>query len=134
MPKPDQVICIKVGKVYSKYRIPSNRHQDYDYSSPGAYYITICTANKECYFGKIVLDKMELNRIGEVAREEWLKTPAIRSEMNIVLDEFCIMPNHFHGIIIFCDDSRSRDAMHCVSANTPPWNTHGDAMHCVSTP
>lgn len=103
-------------KYLGKYRIPSNRHQNYDYSTSGAYYLTICTRNREHYFGDVINGKMKLNRIGDFAYEEWFKTPVMRKDMHIGLDEFCIMPNHIHGIIIFYDVTH-RDALQCASAS-----------------
>ena len=102
-----------IEKFKEKYRIQSNRHPYWDYSLAGSYFITICTANMEHYFGEIIDNKMELSEIGNVAINEWLKTPELRPDMNIILDESCIMPNHFHAIIIF--GGYRRDAMHCVS-------------------
>ena len=74
------------------------RLKNYDYAQEGAYYITICTWGRECLFGNIVNGEMELNGIGWIVRQEWLRSPMIRP--NVQLDEFMIMPNHMHGIII----------------------------------
>jgi len=73
---------------------------------------------------------MILSEIGEIARSEWLKTPEIRPDMNLKLDEFVIMPNHIHGIIQignneyntfdekdYLDCGGRRDAMHGVSTS-----------------
>lgn len=91
-----------------------NRHsiriQGYDYSKPGAYFITICSFKKNCVFGKIENGKMILNELGEIVKNEWLKTPVIRP--NIIIDEFVIMPNHFHGILIISDKNIGRGTMH----------------------
>ncbi len=81
-----------------KYRIKSARLKDWDYSQEGYYYITICTKNREPFFGKIINNKVNLSEIGKIVEKEWLKTPQIRN--NIQIDEFIIMPNHFHGILI----------------------------------
>ena len=75
----------------------SIRLQGYDYSRPGAYFITICTHNRECLFGTIVDGDMVLNQFGRIVSEEWVKTGQIRDE--IQLDQWVIMPNHFHGIV-----------------------------------
>lgn len=79
-----------------------NRHsirlQEYDYSSSGMYFITICTQDKLCLFGEVVNGEMILNDMGKLAYNEWLKTAQLRT--NIELGEFIIMPNHIHGIII----------------------------------
>lgn len=70
----------------------------YDYSSSGCYFVTIVTKNKENYLGKIATNKVELTNIGEIAKSCWLQIPKHFS--GIRLDEFVIMPNHIHGIIV----------------------------------
>ena len=80
----------------------SIRLKEYDYSSLGEYFVTMCTYQRECLFGEIVNDEMILNPLGLIVQEEWLRTQVIRFE--IELDEFVIMPNHLHGIIIVKDD------------------------------
>jgi REP element-mobilizing transposase RayT len=87
-------------KFQNKYRIPSNRAQWWDYSNNAAYFITICTANKEHFFGKISDGKMQLSEIGKIVETEWLKTIDLRPDMNLTLGEYVIMPNHFHCIIV----------------------------------
>jgi REP element-mobilizing transposase RayT len=81
----------------------SIRLKGYDYSESGAYFVTICTRNRECLFGEILDGRMVLSEYGEIAREEWLHSEQIRRE--IKLDEFVVMPNHIHGIIFFIGDS-----------------------------
>ena len=111
----------------NKYLIGSKRKSGYDYSMPGKYFITICTKNRIPYFGKIVNGKMVLSEIGRILKTEWLKTPAIRTDMNITIDEFVIMPDHFHAIIIIGKNQYNyprRNAMHGVSTGI---------MHGVST-
>ena len=109
----------------NKYRIGTTRLKNWDYSSTGAYFITICTKNYEHYFGEITDREMILSEIGKIVSDEWKKTPAIRSDMNIEIDEFVIMPNHFHGIIIIgenkynnlgndCRDAMPRVSMPCI--------------------
>lgn len=86
-----------------KYRIGSIRKKGHDYTSPGAYFITITTDAKINWFGSIKKGKMRLSPIGEIVREEWLKSEIVRE--NIQLDEWIIMPNHIHGIIIINERS-----------------------------
>jgi putative transposase len=62
--------------------------------------------------GDVERDEMRLSSIGEIAREEWQRTPLIRPE--VTLDEWVIMPNHPHGIIILRDD---RNGDYTVGAN-----------------
>jgi len=82
----------------------SIRLKGYDYSRAGAYFITICTHGRECLLGDLSDGVMRLNEYGNIVRDEWLKTGKIRH--NVVMDEFVIMPNHIHGIIIITDHRR----------------------------
>ena len=82
----------------------SIRLKDYDYSQSGIYFVTICCQSHICRFGKIENGKMILNDAGQIAFNEWMKTPDIRS--NVQLDAFVVMPNHIHGIIIITDVGR----------------------------
>ena len=84
-----------------KHHRRSIRLKGYDYSQPGAYYVTIVVQNRECIFGDIINGKMALNENGKIVKTEWLKTAEIRK--NVKLDEFIVMPNHVHGIIIITD-------------------------------
>jgi len=81
----------------------SIRLPGYDYTSEGAYFVTVVTHHRERLFGEIVNDEMVLNDFGKIVREEWLKTAQLRSEVELIEDEFVIMPNHFHGIINITD-------------------------------
>jgi len=85
-------------KFRDKYRIPSARAQWWDYGNDSGYLITICTKNRECYFGNVVDAKMQLSHIGLLADVFWheIKNHA----KNIRLDAFQVMPNHIHGILI----------------------------------
>jgi putative transposase len=94
-----------------KYRIPSARLQTWNYADNGMYFITICTANRECFFGNIVETRciaslanmpeyeMQLNDLGKKVESEWLKTAELRPDMNLELAEYIVMPNHFHGMV-----------------------------------
>ncbi len=131
-------------KFQNKYRIPSARLKNWDYGSNAIYFVTICTHERKHFFGEITNGKMILNEIGELAAKEWLKTPEIRSDMNLELGEFVIMPNHFHALITIgknnynirtdatpqiSNNSRT-DAMLGVSENALPLS---DAKHRVYT-
>jgi len=90
----------------------SIRLKGYDYSQNGAYFITLCAQDRRPIFGKIVNGEMQLSPFGVIVRDEWLKTSEMRK--NIEMDEFVVMPNHFHGIIVIDDGDIRRDAMHRV--------------------
>jgi putative transposase len=83
----------------NKYLSTSIRLQSWDYSWDGIYFITICTQNMKHYFGKINTDdKMDFTEGGKIAHQIWELIP---SQFPFVeLDEFIIMPNHMHGLLI----------------------------------
>ncbi|MCZ4693613.1 transposase [Ancylomarina euxinus] len=84
-----------------EYSRRSIRLKNYDYSQEGKYFITICCQDRTCLFGKIDKGEMILNEAGKMIESEWL---ALKSRFpNIVLDEFVVMPNHFHGILGIVD-------------------------------
>ncbi len=80
-----------------KHHRKSIRLEGYDYSSTGAYFITICVKNRECLLGEIRNRKMILNDFGKIIAYHWKNIPT--HFKNAKLDEFVIMPNHFHGIL-----------------------------------
>ena len=120
-------------KFKNKYRIPSNRKPNYDYSANGLYFITICTQHRICNLGEIVGDdvdihgheyqrheyqrhkyqrdeskrnesqRMALSDFGKIVDIEWNRSFEIRQEL--ILHEYIIMPNHLHAIVeIFKND------------------------------
>lgn len=82
------------------------RLKGYDYSQAGAYFVTICSKDRECLFGNVANNEMRLNIYGEIVLDEWKRLSMIRPE--ITLDEFIVMPNHLRGIIIF-NENKSID-------------------------
>ena len=80
------------------HRRKSVRLRGYDYSQAGAYFVTIVTQGRECLFGDVVGDTMQLNGAGRLARAAWEGLP--RRFPGIGLDVFVVMPNHVHGIIV----------------------------------
>jgi putative transposase len=82
----------------NKYRIESARCPNWDYTSNGAYFITICTKNRQYFFGDVISGTMQLSAIGTIVAQEWQKTAHIRP--HVQLDAWVVMPNHLHGIII----------------------------------
>jgi len=81
-----------------KHHRRSIRLPDYDYSQPGAYYVTIVAWHRECLFGEVVNGEMRLNKFGLVAKQQWEKLPD--RFPNIGLGAYVVMPNHTHGIIV----------------------------------
>ena len=82
----------------------SIRLKEYDYSRPGGYYVTIVTQNRVCLFGDVVAGKMALNDWGRIVQRCWLEIP--QHYPSVSLDEFIIMPNHTHGIIMINDGNQ----------------------------
>lgn len=85
-------------KYQDKYRIPSARWAAWDYSSNAAYFITICTAHREHSFGAVVDGAMVVTPLGQAAIDCWHEIPA--HFPFVLLDEFVVMPNHVHGILV----------------------------------
>jgi len=87
-----------MAKFQNKYRIESHRKPNWDYSEAGHYFITICCQNQKHYLRKIENHKMILSDYGKIVEREWHESFALRKEL--FLDEFILMPNHLHAIII----------------------------------
>lgn len=75
-----------------------NRLKGYDYSQNGYYFVTICTKNRQEFFGEIKNGELTLNEYGKITKKCWREIPD--HFPNVILDEFIIMPNHIHGIVI----------------------------------
>ncbi|MDX2231858.1 MAG: transposase [Leptolyngbyaceae cyanobacterium bins.349] len=86
-----------------KHHRRSLRLKGYDYASPSAYFITICTQNRACLFGEIDNGVMQLNDAGQMVQRVWVDLP--QRFPAIELNAFVIMPNHIHGIIQFTHDA-----------------------------
>lgn len=88
-------------KFQNKYRIASIRLQNWDYRWNASYFVTICTHQRQHFFGKVINGKMHLSQIGLIADILWYEIK--NRSKNVILDEFVVMPNHIHGIITICD-------------------------------
>ena len=75
----------------------SIRLRNYDYTSNGAYFVTICTQGKECLFGRIDGEAMVVNDAGRMVETVWYSLP--ERFPGIELDDFVVMPNHVHFIM-----------------------------------
>jgi len=104
-----------------KHHRRSIRLQGYDYSSEGAYYVTIVVQGRECLFGEIIDGEMVLNEYGEIVQKWWNEIPIHFS--NVELGAFVVMPNHVHGIIFITADRRGE----VVSPRNDPNNNIQDA-------
>ena len=99
-------------------RRKSIRLPGYDYAQAGAYFITICTYNRMCLFGEILEHEMALNWAGRIVLECW--RDLVNHYPHIETDEFVIMPNHVHGIIVLADELRTSVTTNNVGAGFKP--------------
>jgi REP element-mobilizing transposase RayT len=83
------------------------RLKNYDYSSPGAYFVTLCTKRKGNIFGEVVDGIVNLNEYGLIARKFWLEIPEHYN--NVEIDAFVVMPDHVHGIIVILEKEPPSD-------------------------
>ncbi len=105
----------------------SLRLKGYDYSQPGAYFITICTENKICYLGNIVDGITISYPISDIIQETWQEIP--EKFQGVDLDTFIIMPNHVHGIVII--NKECRDMIQQTRRNNTE-NIRGGLIHKIS--
>jgi len=86
-----------LDKFANKYKLKSSRLNNFDYSSAGIYFITICTYRHNNFFGKIINHQMELSKMGLIVNQCLLDIP--KHFKNITLDKYIIMPNHVHILL-----------------------------------
>ncbi len=91
-------MAVEVGRLHRR----SVRLKGFDYTRAGAYFITMVTQDRLPLFGEIVGGEICLSPLGTVARQQWERLP--RRFPHVGLDEFVVMPNHVHGIIVIYDD------------------------------
>jgi putative transposase len=105
-------------KYKGKYRNESARLQNWDYGSNAAYFITICTNDREHFFGEINNNKMWISPAGAIAYVLWFE---IKNHVkNIDLGEFIVMPNHIHGILILNGDNNTPNVVGTTHALSLP--------------
>lgn len=90
-------------KYKGRYRIPSARAWWHQYNG-GTYFVTICTKNREHFFGEIKDGVITLSMIGEYLNQQILSTPEVRPDMNLEIPTFTIMPNHVHLLVVIGDN------------------------------
>ncbi len=113
-------------KYQDKYRIESHRRPGWDYSSDGAYFITFVTQHRICNLGRIYPpNRMWLSDFGKIVETEWLRSFAIRRELTC--DEYIIMPNHLHAIIIIDQSQSTIDSNSESESGSGSVQTHGRA-------
>jgi len=106
----------------ARFRFP-NRHtirtKGYDYRTPGAYFVTLCTKPRIPLFGNITDGRMRLNRFGIIARRCWLETHI--HFPNVRVDEFIVMPDHVHALIVIRETDRCKPYKPIQSVRTSAW-------------
>jgi REP element-mobilizing transposase RayT len=106
-----------------KHHRRSIRLQEFDYTSPGWYFVTICTDHRDCVFGDVVDGEMKLNDAGLMVERVWCELPDHYQGVDI--DEHVVMPNHFHGIIVLTD-SIWAGLRACPDGSVPQQGDSGD--------
>jgi len=81
-----------------EYRIETARHPKQDYAAPGWYFVTLCTARRKCFFGRIRGTGLIPAELGDEVARHWQRISNLRQRVR--LDEFVVMPNHLHGIVV----------------------------------
>ena len=79
------------------------RLPDYDYRQSGVYFVTVCTHQHVSLFGNITDGDIVLNELGKVVNSEWLHVAQART--NVLINNYVIMPNHLHGIVIIDNEN-----------------------------
>ena len=102
----------------------SIRLSNYNYAAQGMYFVTICTHDRQKLFGDIADGVMRINDIGGIVCQEWLRSEHIRCE--IQMDEWIVMPNHMHGIVIINNNTVG-------AAGRSPLRPHGPAKHSLGS-
>jgi putative transposase len=81
-----------------KYRVESTRLRGWDYSTAGAYFVTICTRRGETFFGAVTDGETRLSPVGKIAHRYWADIP--NHFPHVTVDEWVVMPTHIHGILL----------------------------------
>jgi REP element-mobilizing transposase RayT len=109
----------------------SLRLRSWDYTWPWWYFVTIVVENRQCLFGAITDDHVELSELGRTAQEYWRQIP--QHNVDVELDNHVIMPNHMHGIIILNDSSCGDVQLNVPTENTQRFfRTRSEAMAALS--
>ena len=118
------------NKFQNKYRISSARLQTWDYSNNGAYFITICTQNREHFFGQIKNKEMRLSEIGKLAEQFWHEIP--NHFQMVELGNFVVMPNHVHGILII-DNSKTSVETRLIASDNDDVNNNNNETRLIAS-
>lgn len=121
------------AKYQNKYRIASARLQTWNYGWNAAYFVTICTKDRKFHFGEVMNKEMKLSNIGVIANVLWFEIK--NHAKNISLDEFMVVPNHVHGILILNSNDRDIDIGNDDDTNTNVDHAaNAQTRHALSPP
>ncbi|MEK7431765.1 MAG: transposase [Cyanobacteriota bacterium] len=109
-----------------KHHRKSMRLKGYDYSSNGGYFVTLVSKNRQDFFGKIINGEMNLSEIGQIAYDNWKNIS--EHFKNVEIDEFVIMPNHLHGIIVINSDNAGTFHETSLQHETPLQNNENNII------
>lgn len=126
--------------------VPTSRNRrsirlpGYDYTQPGAYFITLATFARAHLFGEVLGGKLIPTPLAKIVNREWFKTAQLRPYVTLYEDEFVIMPNHVHGIIHIdnpfgVQDVRAHDvrAQRCCAPSTYAPSTYAHTTYTPTT-
>ena len=82
----------------NRFKGTSMRLPQWDYRSPSGYFVTLCTKYRKCFFGDVSNGKLQLSTIGHIARRCWQEI--MNHCQSVRIDEYVVMPNHIHGILV----------------------------------
>lgn len=114
---------MEVGEMSTGAFDPKRHHRSsirlkgYDYSGEGLYFVTICTQERERVLGEIKDGRMVLSGFGEIAKRCWEEIPGHFE--NVGLDEYIIMPNHVHGVILLQEVPRRDEVTSSLQVASP---------------
>jgi len=107
------------SKFADRYKLKSSRLKNFDYSSSGLYFITLCTYHHHNFFGRIINSKMELSKVGLIVNQCLINIS--KHFPNITLDEYIVMPNHVH-ILFHVETPYMASQINTQFNNTRPIN------------
>ena len=96
------------------HRRRSIRLPDFDYAQPGAYFVTVCTRDRQSLFGDVVNSEVRLSAFGSIVAAAW--SDLVNHYPHASLDAFVVMPNHVHGVIVL----KHHHDVHVGRVSNPP--------------
>jgi REP element-mobilizing transposase RayT len=101
----------------------SIRLKGYDYTQPGAYFVTCCSYKRAEIFGRVRHGEIELSALGVIVHNEWRRSAKVRKEIQLFEDEFVVMPNHIHAIVRIIETAEITGT-HLLNGRTPSTPTN----------